>query len=96
MTAARAMSDPIMRRRRECRSASTPAQSRVASIASDSSASTNPRVLALPVRSVTRQPRATMNAASPRKEIVWPPQSRRKSRLRNAAKVPARAVVVTA
>ena len=39
-------------------------------MASDSRASTNPSELALPVRSVTRQPSATMKAASPTNEIV--------------------------
>jgi len=33
-----------------------------------------------------------MKAASPMNEIVWPPQSNRKSRLRNAASVLARSV----
>src|SRR3954451_24514054 len=61
-------------------------------MASDSAARTNPSELALPVKSVTSQPRATMNAASPMNEIVWPPQSSRKSRLRNATRVPARFV----
>ena len=55
------------------------------------SASTRPSEPASPVRSVTRQPSATMKAASPTNEIVWPPQRSRKSRLENATNVPGRA-----
>ena len=93
ITQQRARSEPIISSRREYRSASTPPQSRVRSIASDSSASTNPSELAFPVRSVTRQPSATMNAASPTNDTVWPPQMSRKSRLENATNVPCRGTV---
>ena len=93
ITHARARSEPIISSRREWRSASTPPQSSVTSMASDSSASTNPSELAFPVRSVTRQPSATMNAASPTNETVWPPQRSRKSRLENATNVPCRGTV---
>src|SRR5207237_3542042 len=66
------------------RSASTPPQSSVVSIEPAMSASTKPSDPAEPVSEVTRQPSATRKAASPTKEIVWPPQSSLKSRLRKA------------
>ena len=95
-TAARARSEEIIRSRRECRSARTPPQRRVASIATDSAASTNPSEPADFVSAVTRQPTAITNAASPMNEIVWPPQSSRKSRLEKAASVLARPRSLTA
>ena len=96
-TTARARSDEIISSRREYRSARTPPQSSVASIATDSAASTKPSEPADFVSAVTRQPTAIdeRRVADERDRLAAPEQpeiaarERRERRLARSPSLPA-------
>src|SRR5437763_13248909 len=90
MIAKRAASETSISVRRSSRSARAPPTSTVERTPTPWNVSTIPRERADPVSVKVRQPSATTNAASPSREIAWPVQSRRKSRLWKARSTRAR------